>query len=483
MTETSPKPQCCLALPWLGYLLFFIVLVGTVLLGIMIISVTERRAESVKRTMLYEIPPYEMDASVWGRNFPRQYDSWKRTEDMSFKSKYGGSKPKDYLEVTPEYVVLFGGFPFSLEYNQGRGHSYALEDVLSSLRIGDATGAACWECKSPDVPRLMNELGLEEFTAKKLHEIKHEINNPISCFDCHDENTLALRSLRPAVLAGFQSLGKTMESLSHQEKRSAVCSQCHSTYHFSETGRVTFPWTKGLQAENVEEYYRQTQASDWIHPISNVRMIKTRHPDYEIFTTSLHYARGVSCADCHMPYTTEGAEKFSNHHLRSPLANISGTCAVCHRWGEEDTVKQVELIQDRVKEVRDRAMDMLVKAHFDIAACMEIGADDGELSTVRDELRYAQMYWDFIASANAMGFHSPQESQRILTTALEKAAHIRLECTRILAKYGYTEPVLYPDYRTKEQAGTIVKAFLSGDRPSLLQKNDTANPVSFEPEI
>ena len=474
MTENSPSSNCCQGTPWIGYLFFLVVLVGTFVLGVLVVSVGERRAESVKRNMIHEIKPVEMDAAKWGLNFPRQYDSWKRTEDTSFLSTYGGSRARDYLRSTPEYVVLFAGFGFSKEYNQGRGHWYSVEDVAKSLRVNENSSAACWQCKSPDAVRLIGEMGVEAFSAAKFHELKEEVTHAISCYDCHDETTLALRSLRPAVLEGFKSFGQDMDLLSHQEKRSAVCSQCHSTYHFSDTGVVTFPWSKGLLAENVEEYYKETNVSDWTHPISGVRMIKTRHPDYELYTTSIHYARNVSCSDCHLPYKTEGAEKFSDHHIRSPLADIAGTCSVCHRWSEHDADKMVRDIQGKVKEVYDRGKTMLVRAHFDIAACMEAGATDEELASVREELRYAQMHWDFVASSNGMGFHAPQESQRILTTALDRAAQVRLACTRILAKHGYDEEVLYPDYGNKSRAQQLADRYVAGDRPSLLKKNEPA---------
>ena len=468
--QSSNGQPCC---PWMGYIFFFAVLVGTFVLGMLIMSVNERRAESAKRSVLFEVEPAEMDAAKWGRSFPRQYDSWQRTQDSEFITKYGGGRERNYLRTTPEYVLLFAGFGFSKEYKQGRGHWYSVEDVAKSLRISDATAATCWQCKSPDAVRLISEMGVEAFSKKSFADLKDQVTHAISCYDCHDEETLGLRSLRPAVLEGFKSIGQDMNALAHQEKRSAVCAQCHSTYHFAdETGIVTFPWAKGLVAENVEDYYKETNVSDWTHPISGVRMIKTRHPDYEIFTTSLHYARGVSCSDCHVPYKTEGAEKFSDHHIRSPLADIASTCSVCHRWSEADTKKQVDTIQDKVKEVRDRGMTVLVKAHFDIAACMEAGAAEEELADVRNELRYAQMHWDFVASSNGMGFHAPQESQRILATALDRAAEVRVACVRILAKHGYAGEVVYPAYNTEGRARAIADKFVAGERPPTLLKKD-----------
>jgi nitrite reductase (cytochrome c-552) len=484
MSENCSKNSNCVCYPWAGYLFFIVLLIGTFVLGMMIMAVNERRAESAKRSMLFEIGPNEMDAAKWGQNFPRQYDSWKNTQDTSFLTTFGGGRARDYLRTTPEYVVLFAGYGFSKEYNQGRGHWHSIDDVAKSARITDTSPAACWQCKSPDAARLIGEMGVEEFSKKSFKELEGEIKHSISCFDCHDEATLALRSLRPAVLEGFKSLETYkdkggMDALTHQEKRSAICAQCHSSYHFAEdTGIVTFPWSKGLKAENFEEYYTETKFSDWTHPISGVQMIKTRHPDYELYTTSTHYARGVSCSDCHLPYKTEGAEKFSDHHIRSPLADIAGACSVCHRWNEKDADTQVRLIQGKVKESQDRGRVMLVKAHFDIAACMEIGATDEELASVRNELRYAQMHWDYIASSNGMGFHAPQESHRILTTALDRAAGVRIACAQILAKHGYADEVVYPDCGTKSKAEAVVNKFVAGERPTLLKKPENAAPAT-----
>lgn len=457
---------------WLGWLFMLIVAAGIFVLGLLIASVMERRAETVKRVPLQEIAEDEMDAAKWGINYPRQFDSWARTKDTSSTdSKYAGSGHRDYLEETPANVILFAGYAFSKDYCQARGHWYAVDDVANSPRVNNKTVASCWYCKSPDVPRLIKAWGVEKFASHTFDELKGEITHAIGCYDCHEENTMKLRVLRPAIIEGFVKQGKNVNDFSHQEMRSVSCGQCHSTYHFAqETNVVTFPWNNGLLAENVEQYYKDDGFSDWTHPISKVRMIKTRHPDYEIFSTSVHAFQGLSCADCHMPYRTEGAEKFSDHHLRSPLADIANTCAVCHRWSEAEVRERVTSIQDKVREGRDRAEHAIALAHFDIAACAEAGAADEELVTVRDELRYAQMYWDFIASANGMGFHSPQESQRVLAAALDKSAEVRRQCVQILARHGYTDDVVYPDFSTKEKAQALTQQFVDQTAPSLLNR-------------
>ena len=463
----------------LGYLFFFVACCAFFVLGLLLVSVTEKRAEAVKRNALHEIAPVEMDAAKWGRNYPRQYDTWKKTSETKSRTKFGGSANRDYLRATPSYVIMFAGYGFSKQYEQARGHWYTIEDVTKSERVNDTTAASCWYCKSPDVPRLIGEMGVEAFSAKKFNDLKGDITHPIGCYDCHEENTMALRSLRPAVLEGFKSLKKDMNELTHQEMRSAICAQCHSTYHFAEnTNVVTFPWSKGMSAENIEAHYKETGFADWTHPISKVKVIKMRHPDYELYMTSTHASRGVSCSDCHLPYKTEGAEKFSDHHIQSPIMDISSTCVTCHRWSEADARKAIENIQDKVKEGRDRAESALALAHFDIAACMEAGATDEELAGPREELRYAQMHWDMVAASNAMGFHAPQESQRILATALDRASQVRVVCARILAKHHYSDEVVYPDFGTAAKAKAVAQAFVDGKAPKLLKQYPATTPLT-----
>lgn len=465
-SESPKKPSTVFSI------IFVLICAGVVFgLGMLALSITERRAEAVKRTPSHPIGPMEMDAAKWGLDYPRQYDSWKKTSDTSFKSRYAGSGHRDYLAETPANVILFAGYGFGKDYTQGRGHWYAVEDVSNSPRVNASTPASCWYCKSPDVPRLIEELGIEKFAAHSFDDLRDKVTHAISCYDCHEENTMKLRVERPAILKGLKSMGKDPESFTHQEMRSIACAQCHSTYYFEQgTNIVTFPWSNGFAAENMEKYYLNDGFSDWTHPISKVRMIKLRHPDYELFSSSVHAFRGLSCADCHMPYRTEGAEKFSNHHLRSPLADIANTCNVCHRWGEDEVRERVYSIQGKVRQGRDLAEKAVAHAHFDIAACMEAGANDEELAQVRELLRNAQMYWDYVAAANGMGFHSPQESQRILAVSLEKASEVRLSCSKILARYGYSEEVVYPDFSSKEKAQAIWPPFQNGTAPSLLKK-------------
>jgi nitrite reductase (cytochrome c-552) len=473
----SPKKSTT----FLGFVVFILALVATFGLGMLAYSIFERREEAKKQVVLKPIDEWESDNAKWGENYPREYGSYKEmSKDPPPQTKYGyGSPARDYLAATPANVILFSGYGFAKDYWQARGHTFAVEDVTKTKRLKQDTPATCFTCKSPDVPRMMHELGgesiekfavgAEKFYATSFTDMKKEINHPIGCLDCHDAKTMNLRVSRPALREAFARQGKDIDQVSHQEMRTLVCAQCHVEYYFKpKTNYLTFPWDKGMTPENMEEYYDGIEFADWTHAISKTKMIKMQHPDYEVYASGVHAYRNVSCADCHMPYRTEGGAKYTNHKLQSPLHDISNSCAVCHRWSEDEIKNRVYGIQDKVKQGREFAEEMIAKAHFDIAAAMEAGATDEELKDVRKLVRSAQLRWDYVAANNGMGFHSPLECERILAAAVDYAGKARIECTRILAKKGHTEPVKYPDYSTKEKAQELNKLFIEGKAPKLL---------------
>lgn len=177
--------------PWLNWVLFVITVVLVFFIGLLASSIVERRSEAkLYFQMISEIPEWEPRNEVWGENFPRQYESYMMTADKNFKSKHGGSATIDYLEKYPELVIMWAGYAFARDYNQGLGHYYAVSDVHNTLRTVQPQPATCWTCKSTDVPRVMNEIGVEEYYKSTWTEMGPEIVNHIGCQDCHDPKTM-----------------------------------------------------------------------------------------------------------------------------------------------------------------------------------------------------------------------------------------------------------------------------------------------------
>jgi nitrite reductase (cytochrome c-552) len=309
----------------------------------------------------------------------------------------------------------------------------------------------------------MAKIGPAAFYASKFTDFKDEIKHPIGCADCHNPKTMALQISRPGLKEAFARQGKDVNKATHQEMRSLVCAQCHVEYYFKgkKENYLTFPWDNGMRAEDFEKYYyREGGHVDWTHAISGAQMVKMQHPDYEVYTQGIHAFRGVACADCHMPYVSEGGVKYTDHQIRSPLYNISNSCQVCHRWSEKDVWNRVKAIQDKNWELLKAAQKDLTAAHLEIARAKAMGAGDSELASPRDLVSRGQMYWDYVAANNGMGFHAPQECARVLAKADNFAGQSRLETARILARKGWTNPVPLPDISTKEKAQAYIKPFV-----------------------
>ncbi len=439
--------------PWISWVLFFGTVAVVFILGLFAASIVERRTEAQLYFQMVEpISEWEPRNEVWGQNFPRQYESYLETLDTTFESQYYGSVMIDYLEKYPELVIMWAGYAFARDYNQGRGHYYSVTDVHNTLRTVQPQPATCWTCKSTDVPRVMAEIGIGEFYSSSWSEMGSQIVNPIGCQDCHDPETMNLRITRPALIEAFQRRGDDINKATHQEMRSLVCAQCHVEYYFGEENYLIFPWDEGFSADEMETYFDNYEFADWTHSLSRAPMLKTQHPDYELYMTGIHAERGVSCADCHMPYKREGGLKFTNHHLTSPLSNIEGSCQVCHREGEEKLRQIVYDRQNKVSEMRGIAEQNLARLHIEAKAAWDAGAAEEEMEPILQLIRHSQWRWDWVAAANSMGFHSPTEALRVLGTSIQKAQEARVLLSRIFAKYNVSQPIEMPDISTKEKA-------------------------------
>lgn len=399
----------------------------------------------------------------WARYYPRQYGSWKKTKDSHHI--------EDMLESNPQLPILWAGYGFSKDYNAPRGHYYALQDNKNTLRTGapvdEKTGpmpTACWTCKSPDVPRMIEEDGEKEFFTGKWAKYGKEITNSIGCADCHDNETMELTMRRPHMDRALKAAGlDTFDQASHQEKRNLVCAQCHVEYYFKKTpwtdslGNekvakvVTLPWDNGLSAEAMEVYYDQRGFADWTHKISKTPMLKAQHPGYEMFKTGIHGQKNVSCADCHMPYTQEGSTKYSDHQLQSPLNTMDRSCMQCHRESEDKLKQIVAQKLTRKNFLMELTMDNLAKAHLETGKAMEVGATDEELKTIREHIRHGQWRWDYAIASHGSFFHAPEETLRLLASANEEAMQARVKLVGVLAKHKVLD-YQAPDFSSKEKS-------------------------------
>lgn len=401
----------------------------------------------------------------WAKTSPHQYESWKKTSESETL--------EDLLKKKPQLPILWAGYAFAKDYNAPRGHFYAVQDNINSLRTGapvsPVTGplpTACWTCKSPDVPRLIEEVGEKEYFTGKWAKYGSEVVNPIGCADCHDSKTGELTLTRDYLKRGLTASGVDVAKLNNDDMRSLVCAQCHSEYYFKKTEEtdgkgekkatltVTFPWDKGFKGEDMEAHYDALNFSDWTHAISKAPMLKAQHPDYELFVSGIHGRRGVSCADCHMPTKKDGDVVFTDHHITSPLDNIANTCLTCHSESEEEFKEIVGIKLERKEQLMELAMDSLAKAHLEAGKAWESGATEEEMKDILQDIRYGQWRWDYSIAGHGSFFHNPEETLRLLAQANDKAQQARVKLAAVLAKHGVIGYVV-PDFSTKEKAQAL----------------------------
>jgi nitrite reductase (cytochrome c-552) len=416
----------------------------TVLIAGLLVSIFTRRQEArVPFVRVVEVTEDTMDPAIWGKNWPRQWDSFQRTVD-SERTRYGGSDaiPRSKLEASPWLSLMWSGHAFSIDYREARGHAYALVDQEETGRHQRPQPGACLHCHSGVMAayRHLGEgdvfKGFERLNAMPYKEARgltnpHGellVNHPVTCVDCHDPQTMELRVTRPAFIEGIQRL-KASEGIQNfnpnrdatrQEMRSFACAQCHVEYYFRKgDNMVIYPWHKGLKVEDMEAYYDEIGFSDWTHGITGGGMLKAQHPEFELFMQGSHARAGVSCADCHMPYIREGAMKVSDHQVRSPLLNIANACQTCHRVAESELRDRAETIQTRHVALVERAGAALQDMVNEIAAALAQGVSREDLAPAIALQRRAQWRLDFIYSENSHGFHAPQEAARVLAESID----------------------------------------------------------------
>jgi nitrite reductase (cytochrome c-552) len=434
---------------WLGLTLFLAAALGLGA-GFLLTDILERKQEA--RNPFYrvvEITDSTEDPAIWGKNFPQQYDDYLRTVDQ-IRTRYGGSEavphtPTDVdprsvvaqsrLEEDPRLVTMWAGYAFSHDFREERGHAYMLADQeLTERQHFSKQPGTCIHCHaSVYVPYKRaggGDLfrGFEAMNKMPYFEARKNVKHPVSCIDCHDPQTMALRVTRPGFIEGIKVL-KASEGIkdydvnklaTRQEMRTYVCGQCHVEYHFKgPEKRLTYPWHKGLKADSILAYYDEVGFKDWVHAETGANTLKAQHPEFELYNQGIHARSGVACADCHMPYKRQGAMKISDHHVRSPLLNINRACQTCHKWSEEELKLRVETIQSRTYELRNIAMDALIALIRDIKTVRTADSNNVKLASARDFQRKAQFLLDFVEAENSTGFHAGQEAGRILGKSID----------------------------------------------------------------
>src|SRR5687767_4142218 len=174
----------------------------------LLVNILERKQEA--RNPFYrvvELTDDTEDPAVWGKNFPQQYDAYRRTVDQQ-RTRYGGSEaiphtPTDVdprsvvaqsrLEEDPRLKVIWAGYAFAVDFREERGHAFMLEDQTFTQRQQAARQpGTCMHCHaSVYVPyRTLGGgdliRGFEKMNQMPYAEARPLVRHPVACIDCHD---------------------------------------------------------------------------------------------------------------------------------------------------------------------------------------------------------------------------------------------------------------------------------------------------------
>jgi len=352
------------------------------------------------------------------------------------------------LAKDPRLVTMWSGYAFATDFREDRGHAYALVDQRNTRRVTEfKQPGACLNCHASTyvlMKRLGNgdlKAGFDQLNKMTYQQASAQAKHPVSCIDCHDPKTMSLRITRPAFMEGIKAYKASQgikdydvnRDATVQEMRSYVCGQCHVEYYFKGPEKtLTYPWSKGLTVDNALAYYDEVKFKDFTHKLTGANVLKAQHPEFETFQQGVHAKAGVACADCHMPYTRQGAVKVSDHQVRSPILSINRSCQGCHPVPEEELRSRVDQIQSRFVLSRDTTFNALIQQIKDIETAQKNGTPQAQIDAARNYQRKAQFFLDYVEAENSTGFHAPGYSLRVLNDATDAARLGQLALAGIL---------------------------------------------------
>lgn len=75
---------------WMAGLILLLTAIGVVLLGLLAVSIMERRWEARRPSLVLQpIADWEPNSAIWGRNYPREYETYLMTRVSTTRTRYG----------------------------------------------------------------------------------------------------------------------------------------------------------------------------------------------------------------------------------------------------------------------------------------------------------------------------------------------------------------------------------------------------------
>jgi nitrite reductase (cytochrome c-552) len=227
----------------------------------LLVTIFEHRQEGrTPFVRLVEVDEATSNPVPWGINWPLQFDTYRRTVDVTH-TQYGGSSamPESKLEAQPWLRRLYAGYAFSIDYREARGHAFMLFDQEVTERVTKRTqSGSCLHCHASVIPTY-RRLGMQ------------------AAGQTPDAEALGADFNWPAVMEGFRIAAKMDYTTAHAE-------MLRTPDGTSDTHAPLFPG-------GVSSVPPSGEASDATDAATGDPHLGQAHP--------------VSCVDCHDPKTMQ----------------------------------------------------------------------------------------------------------------------------------------------------------------------------------
>jgi nitrite reductase (cytochrome c-552) len=307
--------------------------------------------------------------------------------------------------------------------------------------------------------------------ASTIAAIKETFPYGAGCNHCHDPHTGGERLVRKAMLAAIEGDGgpsgsggvnpyregsaKQWTNASKKDRHVLMCAQCHVEYVCGKSGvdgidRDFFSWSKATDLHDVYSA-RFDYSQDWRHALMGEPLIKSQHPETELYWESPHYDVGATCSDCHMPQVRDARGRtFRSHWFTSPYkyrdektwtafaentgvrADPTGNpCVRCHSDRTEDGIAQQRAFFQRQAEIEKLlAASVAEFEKLKVAKTAKKSVDESAYARALEAHRRAHVIWENLAvSENSMGFHNFGEAMSALDEA-EKQVRDAIESSK-----------------------------------------------------
>lgn len=303
------------------------------------------------------------------------------------------------------------------------------------------------------------------------------------CNMCHDPHSGSLRIIQKALIWAISRKGinpysysgaqiRDFAMASRQDKIVAVCGQCHVEYvggysAIDHIDRHYFPWGKPNEVEadyasqfNSNQDFRHGEGTnpwqtenpgrDGFYPEGSLfpihqPLIKSQHPEAEVFWNSRMYTRGgATCTDCHTARVMGTKGPYTSHWFASPIKWIQSEgiapCAQCHS-GHHCMMRggcrmrgghgmhhnfappmTVSGLLSNIKAIQDLFFLEQEKAQAALVNSLKYINSHPESSAAIENHKRAHFRWEYYAQAeNSMGFHNWDETIPAMRDALNLA--------------------------------------------------------------